>query len=222
VLKAQQTYLRTLKTDDYMKKIAIFCGGNADVGQKYITRAKEFVEVLVDAKISIVYGGGSTGIMGAIGDHVVKLNGDIIGVIPEFLVNRELAHRKIKNLHIVNSMQERKKIIFDLADGFVILPGGVGTMDEFFEVVTNAQIGLHGKPCGILNIENYYEPMIHFLEFGIKEGFIDKESKEQIIITNNPKILLDGLLNYKLPDEYQNIRSQVKELKFQPAYEIVE
>lgn len=178
-----------------MEKIAIFCGGNTDVGQKYTIGAKKFVEVLVAANIGIVYGGGSTGVMGAIADHMIKLNGNIIGVIPEFLVNRELAHRKIKNLQIVNSMQERKKIIFDLADGFVMLPGGVGTMDEFFEAVTNAQIGLHGKPCGILNIENYYEQMILFLEFGIKEGFIDKKSKEQIIITDNPKILLDKFIH---------------------------
>jgi len=201
-----------------MKNIAIFCGGNTGVGKRYIDGAKKFVEVLVAANIGIVYGGGSTGIMGVIADHIVKLNGEIIGVMPELLVKRELAHRKIKKLHIVSSMQERKKIMFDLADGFVMLPGGVGTMDEFFEALTNAQIGLHGKPCGILNIENYYEHMIHFLDFSIKEGFIDKESKEQIIITNNPKILLDGFLNYKLPDEYKNIINQSKELEPQPAY----
>jgi uncharacterized protein (TIGR00730 family) len=204
--------------DDHMKKIAIFCGGNTDIPHKYITEAKKFVEILADANIGIVYGGGSTGIMGAIADYMVKLNGDIIGVMPNFLVNRELAHHKIKNLHIVNSMQERKKLIFDLADGFVMLPGGIGTMDEFFEAVTNAQVGLHEKPCGILNIESYYGKMIHFLEFGINEGFIDKESKEQIIITDNPRILLDKFIHYKLPEEYQNIINQIKKLKPQPVY----
>jgi len=178
-----------------MKRIAVFCGGNVDIGAKYIRGAKRFVEALSDANIGIVYGGGNAGIMGAIAEHMVKLNGDIIGVIPEFLFNREVPHG-IKNLHIVNSMEERKRIIFDLADGFVMLPGGVGTMDEFFEAVTNAQIGLHGKPCGILNSENYYEQMILFLEFGIKEGFIDKESRERIIITDNPNVLVDKFIHY--------------------------
>src|SRR5579872_635861 len=118
-----------------MKKIAVFCGGNASIAHKYITSAKKFVEALIDANMSIIYGGGNTGIMGAIADHMVKLHGNIIGVMPEFLVNCERAHPKITNLHIVDSMQERKKLIFDLADGFVMLPGGVGTIDEFFEAL---------------------------------------------------------------------------------------
>jgi uncharacterized protein (TIGR00730 family) len=138
--------------------------------------------------------------------------------MPDFLVSRELAHKKIKNFHIVNSMQERKSLIFDLADGFVMLPGGVGTIDEFFEAITNAQIGLHEKPCGILNIENYFKQMILFMEFGIREGFIDKESKEQIIVTDNPKVLLESFINYKFPTEFENTLKQLKELNLTPAY----
>jgi len=142
--------------------------------------------------------------MGVIADHMIKLKGGIIGVIPRFLINNESAHQKIANLHIVDSMQERKKLIFDMADGFVMLPGGVGTIDEFFEAVTYAQIGLHSKPCGILNIENYYDKIIDFMKFGIKEGFVDKEREEQIIITDDARILFDSFINYELPERYRS------------------
>lgn len=188
-----------------MKNIAIFCGGNPNIDHKYVEAAKQFVEVLVEAGMGIVYGGGGRGIMGVIADRMIELNGDIIGVTPVFLANRELAHKKVKNMHVVNSMAERKKLIFDLADGFVMLPGGVGTLDEFFEAITNAQIGLHKKPCGVLNVDNYFNHLLEFMEVGMQTGFVDKHTKEQMIVSDIPEILLSGMMSYEFPQKYRNI-----------------
>jgi len=182
-----------------LKSIAVFCGSSTGHNTIYQTAAKQLAEVLVNNKITLIYGGGSVGLMGTIADHMLNNDGQVIGVIPQLLVDLEVVHTGLTELHTVNTMHERKALMTKLADAFILLPGGLGSLDEFFEVLTHVQLGYHYKPCGILNTKNYYKVIINFLDHGITEGFLKKEHKDMVLIETDPKSLVLKMQQHEMP-----------------------
>ena len=182
-----------------LNRLAVFCGAFSGNRPEYLKAANDLAEALVKANIELVYGGGHVGLMGHLAAQMLKLGGKIIGVIPRFLVDKELANADLSELHVVDSMHERKLLLAKMADGFIMLPGGVGTLDEFFDVFTLAKIGLHNKPCGILNIANFYDTLVNFLKKTVTEGFLDTISHEMIIVENQPEQLLQRFMHYRSP-----------------------
>ena len=180
-----------------MKRICVFCGSNRGVRNEYIEAAQELGKVLVKRNLSLVYGGGNVGLMGIIADAVLAEGGEVIGVIPQSLVDREVAHQSLTTRHIVNSMHERKALMADLSDGFIAMPGGMGTFDEFCEILTWAQLGIHQKPCGILNVENYFTPLLKMFDHSMAEGFLRDTHRDLVIEATKPEILLDLFDNYQ-------------------------
>ena len=180
-----------------MKRICVFCGSNKGAKPAYIEAAKSLGKVLVKKNIGLIYGGGKVGLMGVIADEVLASGGEVIGVIPQSLVNREVAHQNVTQMHIVNSMHERKALMADLSDGFMALPGGMGTFDEFCEILTWAQLGIHQKPCGILNIENYFTPLLAMFDHAMREGFLRDTHRALVIEATEPETLLDLLAKHQ-------------------------
>lgn len=155
---------------------------------------------LVDRGLSLVYGGGHVGLMGVIADAVLDAGGEAIGVIPHALNRREIAHLRLSALHVVDSMHERKAMMARLADAFIAMPGGFGTYEEFFEAVTWTQLGVHKKPCGLLNVAGFYDPIVQFLDHAVREHFIRPEHRETVLVAADPAHLLDRLERAVLPD----------------------
>ncbi len=180
-----------------MKRICVFCGSNRGVRNEYIEAAQHLGKVLVKKNLALVYGGGNVGLMGIIADAVLAEGGEVIGVIPQSLVDREVAHQNLTTMHVVNSMHERKALMADLSDGFIALPGGMGTFDEFCEILTWAQLGIHQKPCGILNVENYFTPLLKMFDHAMNEGFLRDAHRNLVIEATKPEILLDLFDNYQ-------------------------
>lgn len=180
-----------------MKRICVFCGSNRGVRNEYIEAAQELGEILVKRNLGLVYGGGNVGLMGVIADAVLAEGGEVIGVIPQSLVDCEVAHQNLTKMHIVNSMHERKALMADLSDGFIALPGGMGTFDEFCEILTWAQLGIHQKPCGILNVENYFTPLLKMFDHATDEGFLRDAHRDLVIEATKPEILLDLFKTYQ-------------------------
>jgi uncharacterized protein (TIGR00730 family) len=152
--------------------------------------------VLARRRIGLVYGGGSEGLMGAVADAVLAAGGEVIGVIPESLVARELAHARLTKLHVVRSMHERKALMAELSDAFVTLPGGFGTLDETCEMLTWTQLGIHEKPCGILDVDGYFAPLLAFLDSAVEEGFLRPENRALVDLDTEPERLLSRLLGF--------------------------
>ena len=146
-----------------LKRIAVFCGAHLGDSPKYAQAAEALAHALADQQMGLVYGGDKIGLMSVLADTMLKRQAEVIGVIPQFLVDRGIAHQHLTQLHVVNSMHERKAVMSELADGFILFVGGVGSLDEFFELVSWGQLGLHQKPCGILNVEHYFDHLIQFL-----------------------------------------------------------
>jgi uncharacterized protein (TIGR00730 family) len=182
-----------------MKRICVFCGSNSGVRPPYAAAARATAAALVARRIGLVYGGGNVGLMGVIADAVLEKGGEVIGVIPEALVHRELAHRAVSEMIIVNSMHERKAKMAALSDGFIAMPGGYGTFEEFCEIITWAQLGLHRKPCAILNVEGYYDPLLALFNHAVAEGFVHPSNRGLVIQEEDPNRLLDLLERYKPP-----------------------
>lgn len=180
-----------------MKRICVFCGSNKGAKPAYIEAAKSLGKVLVKKNIGLIYGGGKVGLMGVIADEVLAGGGEVIGVIPQSLVAREVAHQTVTQMHIVNSMHERKALMADLSDGFMALPGGMGTLDEFCEILTWAQLGIHQKPCGILNVENYFTPLLAMFDHAMREGFLRDTHRALVIEATEPETLLDLLAKHQ-------------------------
>jgi uncharacterized protein (TIGR00730 family) len=155
---------------------------------------------LVDRGIGLVYGGGDVGLMGVIADAVLDAGGEVIGVIPQALADREVAHHGLTKLHVVDSMHTRKALMADLSDAFIAMPGGVGTFEEFFEVVTWTQLGLHRKACGLLDVEGFYKPLEQFIDRAVVEGFIRPAHRGSIVIDSDPARLLDRLASVEIPN----------------------
>ncbi|UQZ74279.1 TIGR00730 family Rossman fold protein [Niallia circulans] len=182
-----------------MKKLAVFCGSSNGASDIYIEGAKKLGKELAKRNITLVYGGASVGIMGAVADSVLNEGGYVIGVMPSFLDNREIAHKNLSELIIVDSMHERKAKMAELADGFIALPGGPGTMEEFFEVFTWGQLGLHKKPCGLLNLNNYFDLLINFFNQMNKQEFLQEKYLSMLMNDSEPASLIEQFQTYNPP-----------------------
>ncbi|WP_428908183.1 TIGR00730 family Rossman fold protein [Niallia sp. Krafla_26] len=182
-----------------MKSIAVFCGSRAGSSDLYKEGAKKLGQELAARNIQLIYGGSSVGMMGAIANAVLESGGKVIGVMPDFLDNKERSHRNLTDLIIVRSMHERKQKMSDLADGFVALPGGPGTLEEFFEIFTWAQLGLHQKPLGILNINHYFDPLVSIFNHMANEAFMDEKFRAMALVDSEPRGLLDQFQAYHPP-----------------------
>ena len=182
-----------------MYRICVFCGSNHGSRPAYAEAAQRLGREIAGKHIGLVYGGAKVGIMGTIADAVLGEGGQVIGVMPKFLVQKEVAHQGLSELRIVDSMHERKRLMADLADGFIALPGGLGTLEEFFEMVTWAQLRMHSKPCGLLNTCGYYNGLMQFLDHAVSEMFIRVEHRSMIFIHERPTALLEKFASYEPP-----------------------
>jgi uncharacterized protein (TIGR00730 family) len=180
-----------------MKRVCVFCGSSSGANPVYLDAARELGTLLAERALGLVYGGGNLGLMGALADAALADGGEVIGVIPESLVLCELAHRGCTKLRVVSSMHERKAIMADLADAFIALPGGFGTLDEFCEVLTWAQLGFHRKPCGLLNVAGFWDPFLAQLKHAVTEGFVRNAHLELISVETQPARLLLRLKEMK-------------------------
>jgi len=180
-----------------MKSICVFCGSSSGEGVKHLLAAQALGKLIAKDDITLVYGGGNVGIMGELANSVLKYNGKVIGVIPENLVAREAALKDVTELKIVKSMHERKALMSELSDGFITMSGGIGTLEEFFEIWTWAQLGIHSKPIGLLNIDNYYTRLIAFIEESVERKFVKKENLDMIVIDTDPVSLIHRMKDFK-------------------------
>ncbi|WP_028218539.1 LOG family protein [Paraburkholderia oxyphila] len=194
-----------------MKAVCVYCGSSMGARPVYNEAAQAFGRALVDANLALVYGGGKVGLMGVIADTVMAHGGRAIGVIPELLVDKEVGHNGLTELHVVPDMHQRKKMMADLSDGFVAMPGGVGTLEELFEVYTWAQLGYHHKPVGVLNIDSFYNPLIALLEHTVSEGFMRQAYLDLLQIDSDPAALIGKLKRYHAPakDKWADLRENV-------------
>ncbi len=186
-MAAEQSSLRAVE------RICVFCGASPGARPEYRAATAELARMLAAEGIGVVYGGGGVGLMGALADAVLAEGGEITGVIPRSLVDREIAHRNVADMRVVDSMHERKALMEDLADAFVALPGGIGTLEELFEVYTWAQLGLHQKPCALLNVEGYYDGIADFLGHAVAERFLREETRALLMVESDPATLIERL-----------------------------
>lgn len=185
--------------NQYIKQIGVFCGSNPGHSPFYRQMAEQLADVLTENDLTLVYGGSVVGLMGAIANRMLMKGGRVIGVIPRMLVDVELAHHHLTELHVVDSMHERKLLMNDLADAFMMLPGGFGSLDEFFEVLTLTQLGQHQKPSGILNVNGYYDHLLQCFDHMVAEGFMNQPHREMVLVDDSPSSLLKQLQSYVMP-----------------------
>ena len=191
-----------------MKRVCVFCGSSVGNNHEYVDYAEALGRLLAAKKIGLVYGGGNVGLMGVIADAAIAAGGEVIGVIPQALKDREVAHTGVRDLRVVDSMHTRKALMADLSDAFIAMPGGVGTFEEIFEAITWTQLGVHRKPCGFLNAGGFYTPLIAFIDQAVSDGFIKPVHRQMIVVDDNPERLLDSLAKIKLPDVPKWIRRE--------------
>ncbi|MEZ5592138.1 MAG: TIGR00730 family Rossman fold protein [Gammaproteobacteria bacterium] len=182
-----------------MQRICVYCGSNPGADSVYAELARNLGRLLAQSGLGLVYGGGSVGLMGVVADAVLAEGGEVIGVIPAVLTRKELLHEGCSTLHRVGSMHERKALMEELADGFIALPGGFGTLDELFEIITWAQLGLHRKPIGLLNGAAYYDHLIAFLKHTVAEGFVREPHFQALLVDDEPQRLLQRMAAYQPP-----------------------
>lgn len=182
-----------------MNRVCVFTGSSPGARPQYAAAARTLGAQLVARECTLVYGGANVGLMGALADAVLEGGGEVIGVIPEGLVAREVAHTGLADLRRVGSMHERKSVMAELADGVIALPGGLGTFEEFFEMLTWAQLGLHAKPCGVLNVGGYYDKLLDFLDHTVAERFVSDDHRQMIMSDGDPAALLDRMAAYDAP-----------------------
>ncbi|HUE35967.1 MAG TPA: TIGR00730 family Rossman fold protein [Candidatus Acidoferrum sp.] len=180
-----------------MKRIAVYCGSNKGVRPEYAAAARELGNLLAREKIELVYGGGCVGLMGIVADAALENGGHVIGVIPEKLVIKEVVHEKLPDLRVVKTMHQRKALMEKLSDGFIALPGGYGTFEEFFEILAWGQLGWHQKPFGLLNIAGFYSPLAQFLDHTTTEGFIRPKHRELVIIESEAQKILHRMKEFQ-------------------------
>lgn len=180
-----------------IKNLAVFCGSSAGTNNVYIENAERLGKELANRNKALIYGGAQVGCMGALANASLHNGGQVVGVIPQKLKDVEIAHEQLTELHVVHTMHDRKSKMADLADGFIALPGGAGTLEEWFEVFTWAQLGYHAKPCGLLNVNNFFDPLIAMIDHTIKEGFMNENYREMILISSDPNELLEKMDSYR-------------------------
>ena len=189
-----------MTTDRQMNRICVFCGTNPGSRPEYGAAARELGQILAEQGIELVYGGASVGIMGELADSVHEHGGHVTGIIPQQLMEKEAAHTGIPNLIVVASMHQRKSQMADMSDGFIALPGGIGTLEGFLEILTWGQLGIHAKPSGILNVAGYFDGLIRFLDHAVQEGFLTEEHRGAIILETDPRRLLEHMQASTPPD----------------------
>lgn len=182
-----------------MKSITVFCGSSFGSDTIFKDQAVLLGQTLAQQNIQLVYGGADVGLMGAVADGALQECGKVIGVLPRFLQSKEIAHTRLTELIVVETMHERKTKMNELCDGAIVLPGGYGTLEEFFEMITWAQLGLHQKPIGILNIDGFYNNLINLVQNMVEKGFLKQVNKEMLLISDSVNELLEKMRNYKAP-----------------------
>jgi len=183
-----------------MKRVCVFCGSSHGVRPAYTEAARAMGALLAGRGITVVYGGGNVGLMGELADAALGAGGEVIGVIPRALADREVAHLGLSDLRIVQSMHERKAMMAELSDAFIAMPGGMGTYEELFEVITWSQLGLHQKACGLLDVEGFYAPLVAFIDRAVGEGFIKPAHRGIVVSDTDPAALLAKLERAAVPD----------------------
>jgi uncharacterized protein (TIGR00730 family) len=173
-----------------LRTVCVFCAANTGADPAYARQAGEMGRYLAESGRRLVYGGGRTGLMGALAEGALSAGGEVIGIMPKHLVEREVAHSGLTELRVVASMHERKSLLADLSDGFLAMPGGLGTMEELFEVWTWGQLGLHRKPYGLLEVNGFFAPLLTFLDHAVMEGFIRQEYRELLVVDTEPSSLI--------------------------------
>ncbi|MDY0240765.1 MAG: TIGR00730 family Rossman fold protein [Rhodospirillaceae bacterium] len=179
-----------------MKSLCVFCGSSAGRESGFIAAARDLGRLMAERDITLVFGGGSIGIMGALADAVLAAKGRAIGVIPQMLWDKEVGHRGLTSMLVVETMHDRKARMAELSDAFAVLPGGLGTLEEFFEIWTWAQLGIHAKPFGVLNVDGFYDPLLNAVDSMAAHGFIRPEHRRMVQVANQPQALLDKLDTY--------------------------
>lgn len=182
-----------------MKRLCVFTGSSPGARPEYARAAREMAGAIVERNLALVYGGSRQGLMGILAEAVLGIGGEVIGVIPEGLFPKETPHLGLTELHTVQSMHERKQVMADLSDGFIAMPGGVGTLEELTEIYTWSQLGLHRKPCGLLNVEGYYDGLTRFLDHAVHEGFLKPIQRDTLMVHEDPRALLDEFASYRAP-----------------------
>lgn len=183
-----------------METVCVFCGSREGSRPSYAEAARRMGKALARRGLGLVYGGGQVGLMGAMADAAIEEGGEVVGVIPEALIAREIAHPGLEKLHVVGSMHERKKLMADLSDGFVALPGGYGTLEEFLEVLSWAQLSIHEKPCGLLDVDDFWEPLSSLFDKAVAEGFVPPDHRSLVLEERDPHALLDLMERYTPPE----------------------
>jgi uncharacterized protein (TIGR00730 family) len=184
---------------DRLSAVCVFCGSNSGADPAYAESARRMGQLLANRGVTVVYGGGRVGLMGALADAALVAGGRIIGVIPEALRRREVAHESLTELRVVQTMHERKQLMADLSDGFIAMPGGFGTFEEFCEVLTWSQLGVHAKPCGLLNVKSYYAGLLTLFDHAVAEQLLHPRNRAMVIAESEPKALLDAMAQYRAP-----------------------
>ncbi|CAN7453704.1 TIGR00730 family Rossman fold protein [Pseudoduganella sp. LjRoot289] len=177
-----------------MKSLCVYCGANGGASPRYAEAARALARGMVEMNLSLVYGGGNVGLMGIIADEVLRLGGEVTGVIPSALVEREVAHTGLTRQFVVKDMHERKAMMAQLADGFIAMPGGMGTMEELFEMLTWSQLGIHSKRVGLLNVDGFYDSLVGFIGHATEQGFIRPQHAEMMMVESDPGSLLQRFL----------------------------
>lgn len=175
--------------------IGVFCGSSAGIDPAYTQVAQRLGQLLAEQDIAVVYGGAQIGLMGSVADAALAAGGRVIGVIPRLLMDKELGHQRLTELRVVATMAERKEVMMELSDAFIALPGGIGTLDELFEVWTTTQLGLHTKPCGLLNVQGYFDHLLNFLDHAVTQGFLREQHRRQLKSHDDPQMLIQVLNN---------------------------
>lgn len=182
-----------------MNSLCIFCGSSTGFDSIYASAARAVGTLVAHSGMTLVYGGGSVGLMGIVADAAMAAGGEVAGVIPQPLFGKEVAHNSLTKLHVVDTMHARKELMYTLSDAFMALPGGIGTLEELCEILTWGQLGLHRKPCGLLNVKGYFDPLLDLLDRAVAEGFLKKEHRAMLVVDDTPESLLKKLKTAHLP-----------------------
>jgi uncharacterized protein (TIGR00730 family) len=186
-------------TDRAMRRICVYAGSNPGNDPAYADAARALAALMAERGIGLVYGGGKVGLMGVLADTILAAGGEAIGVMPQALIDREIGHPGLTELKVVDSMHERKALMAELADAFVAVPGGIGTLEELIEVYTWSQLGIHDKACGVLNVHGYYDGLASFLDHAVQEGFLRPQHRAVLTVAEDPRELLDALAAFIPP-----------------------
>ncbi len=184
-----------------MKRVCVYCGSSPGADPAYLETARTVGHVLAQHQIELVYGGGNVGLMGAVADAVLGDGGKVVGIIPDFLVRKEVAHRRLTEQRVVKSMHERKLLMAEMSDAFIALPGGLGTFEELFEILTWGQLGLHRKPCSLMNVNGYFDHLIQFIEKAVEQRFVTRKHFQMLHIATSIEDILEHFESYEAPVE---------------------